>query len=181
MTAEPRYLPPLPAPDAPGGHAHSLTGPVAVRVFPGRPEQTPHVRRWTRALLAPGPADLDAAEVIVSEIFANAVLHTRSGQPGGLAAVAVTADSAVHVHDQGNAGHIPPCGLPLAIPGRLRENGRGLVLVTALSRAWGFTPAGQCCAAGPGDPAPAARGGCVWAYLPPASCPRSSSALFGEP
>lgn len=51
------------------------------------------------------------------------------------------------------------------------ENGRGLVLVTALSEAWGFTPADQCRAGGPGDPAPAAHGGCVWA------CPEQHSVV----
>lgn len=146
----------------PGKDAVSPAGPVAVRVFPGIPEQTPLVRRWTRALLAAGSADLDCAEVIVSEMYSNAVLHTKSGDSGGLVAVAVTASGVIHVHDQGS-GEVPPRGLPLAVPGRLREHGRGLVLVTALSQAWGFTPADQCRAGGPGDPAPGAHGGCVWA------------------
>lgn len=147
----------------PDGSTVSPSWPVAARVFRGVPEQTPHVRRWVRTRLAAGPADLSAADLIVSEAFTNAVLHTRSGELGGLVTVAVTAGGTIHVHDQGSAEPVPANGLPPRVPGRLREHGRGLLLVNAMSDAWGFTPGWQCAAGGPGDPAPGADGGCVWA------------------
>lgn len=160
----------------PDGSAVSPAWPVAARVFHGVPEQAPGVRRWVRTLLAAGEADLDGAEVIVSEMFGNAVLHTRSGNQGGLVTVAVTAGGTIHVHDQGPAEPVQSGGLRPELPGRLREHGRGLVLVTALSQAWGFTPAWRCAAGGPGDPAPQAEGGCVWALPQAASAVQSAGA-----
>jgi hypothetical protein len=46
---------------------------------PGFPEEVSRARRWTRDILAGSPLAEDA-ELIVSELSANAVLHTASGQ-----------------------------------------------------------------------------------------------------
>ena len=92
------------------GPARVLTGgaaPTAVRVFPGLPEQAARARRWVRALASgAGGPDPDGLDLVVTELFANAILHTRSGEPGGKVTIAVTADGVVHVHDYGAEG---PC------------------------------------------------------------------------
>jgi anti-sigma regulatory factor (Ser/Thr protein kinase) len=68
-------------------------GPAAVRVFPGEPGQAGEACRRVRALAAHlGGTDPGDLALIVTEPFANAVLHTRSGSAGGKVTVAVTAD-----------------------------------------------------------------------------------------
>lgn len=151
-----------------------------MRVFPGLPEQARLVRRWVLARLAGRPVDLEAAALIADELFANAVLHTASGDEGGVVTVAVTADSVIHVHDQGGQPS-PARELPLSGPAGLREGGQGRVLVTGLSSTCGLAPAGQCGAAGPGDPAPAAHGGCAWAIPLPSASDQDGTHLPQQP
>jgi serine/threonine-protein kinase RsbW len=144
--------------------------PVAVRVFPGQASQSSPVRRWVRALATAAGLPAGDAELMAGELFANAVRHTRSGTvAGGKVCVAVTADGAVHVHDQGDGTGRPCARMAAVVPGndRLPVNGRGLMLVAALCAAWGYLPASQCPAACPDDPA-ADSGCCVWFRLPPA-------------
>jgi anti-sigma regulatory factor (Ser/Thr protein kinase) len=150
-----------------------MTGmvPVAVRVFPGQPSQSRQVRHWVSALITAAGLSVADAELAAGELFANAIRHTRSGiQPGGKVTVAVTADGAVHVHDQGDGTGAPGTRMTALVPGndRLPVNGRGLLIVAALSATWGYLPASQCPAAGPDDPA-APSGCCVWFRLPPAA------------
>jgi anti-sigma regulatory factor (Ser/Thr protein kinase) len=140
-------------------------GPVAVRVFPGLAAQVPHARRWVRALASrpgrePGRTDLvDDLELIAAELFANAVLHTRSGGGGGTVTVAVTADWVIHVHDQGAGG---PCPGLLAVGGGVRDDfGRGLQIVMAISGGLAHLPAAWCPVGGPDDPAIGAGGCCT--------------------
>jgi anti-sigma regulatory factor (Ser/Thr protein kinase) len=148
------------------GDVPVLTGgasPVAVRVFPGLAEQTAEARRWVRAL-APHRGGLDPGDValIVTELFANAVLHTRSGQVGGKVTVAITADGVIHVHDYGTAGPCP--GLTARPPtnGNPREDfGHGLEIAAALSTGLAHLPAAWCPAAGPDDPAVGVGGCCT--------------------
>jgi anti-sigma regulatory factor (Ser/Thr protein kinase) len=161
--------------------------PVAVRVFPGQAEQAPHARRWVRALaLAANSGAADDAELVLAELFTNAVLHTASGTRGGTVTVAVTADGVIHVHDLGMTGGLPCPGLTRPRPprdGHLRESGQGLLLVAAMSTGWVHLPAARCPAAGPGDTA-AAGGCCTWchpaAWLPrQAPCTASASRSAG--
>jgi anti-sigma regulatory factor (Ser/Thr protein kinase) len=134
-------------------------------MFPGQPAQARGARRWVRALAsAAGITDPGDAELITAELFANAVLHTRSGGAGGLVVVAVTADGVIHVHDYGTAGPCP--GLSAAPAGGPGESGRGLEIVAALSGGLAHLPAAWCPAAGPGDPAVRA-GGCCTCCRPP--------------
>lgn len=161
-----------------------MTGPVAVRVFPGQADQAAEARRWVRALACEaGTLAADDAALVLTELFANAILHTRSGDEGGTVTVAVTADGVIHVHDLGSTGQ-PPCpSLATTAPAGLRLlelTGRGVPIVAALCPAPRAMPAAQCAVAGPGDPAAHAGGCCVschpqsWPVAPRASTVRAS-------
>jgi hypothetical protein len=101
-------------------------------------------------------------ELVTSELFANAVLHTRSGGAGGKVTVAVTADGVIHVHDYGTAGPCPGLAAQPSANGNLREDcGRGLEIVAALSAGMAHLPAAWCPVADPDDPAVAAGGCCT--------------------
>ncbi len=57
------------------------------RIFPGRPDQVTHVRKFVGRVLDGNPVTDDVV-FLVSELATNAVLHTASGQ-GGTFAVAI--------------------------------------------------------------------------------------------
>ena len=103
-------------------------------VLPGRPEAAAGARDFARKALAGYPA-ADDAVLALSELVSNAVLHSKSGRPGGTLEVRLTVTAAsvlAEVLDEG------PLGVP-AVTSRetFAERGRGLVLVEALTRAWG--------------------------------------------
>ncbi|MGP3951598.1 ATP-binding protein [Streptomyces sp. 7N604] len=83
---------------------------------------------------------LDGAELVISELFTNAVCHTDSDTIGCELQL-VGALLTVEVVDEGWASTAPHPG-----PGDLDgEGGRGLLLVDALSEAWGVRPAAGGC------------------------------------
>ncbi|MBB5936643.1 ATP-binding protein [Streptomyces zagrosensis] len=96
----------------------------------------------------------DDAQLVVSELFTNAVRHTSSEKVR--CELRVYPDRLrVEVADQG-------CGLAAlrACEGSWeQEGGRGLMLVEALSDSWGVRPR------------EGGRGRAVWAYLPTAGLP----------
>lgn len=149
-----------------------LTGgaaPMAVRVFPGLPEQAAHARRWVRALASgPGGPDPDGLDLVVTELFANAILHTRSGEPGGKVTIAVTADDVIHIHDYGTGAACPGLAGRLSAGGDQHESGRGLAIVAALSAGPVHLPAAWCPAAWPGDPSIENSGCCTCCRPAPA-------------
>ncbi|MFD0772457.1 ATP-binding protein, partial [Streptomonospora algeriensis] len=75
------------------------------RGFSGEPGHCPCARDLVRTALRDRPQLVDDAELVVSELFANACRHTRSGEPGGTLAVSVSALATglavVSVTDQG--------------------------------------------------------------------------------
>jgi anti-sigma regulatory factor (Ser/Thr protein kinase) len=156
---------------------NDAASPAAVRVFPGQADQVPHARRWVRDLaLAASAGAADEAELVLAELFTNAVLHTASGTQGGTVTVAVTADGVIHVHDLGMTGTAPCPGLPgpaRPADGRLPECGRGLLIVAALSTGCVHLPAARCPVAGPGDTAAQAVGCCTRCH-PAAWLPRQA-------
>jgi anti-sigma regulatory factor (Ser/Thr protein kinase) len=103
-------------------------------VLPGRPEAAPAAREFARKALAGCPA-ADEAITALNEMVTNAVQHSRSGLPGGSLEVRLTVTDAsvlAEVLDEGPLGPPPP-----ALRDTFAERGRGLVLVDALTRAWG--------------------------------------------
>ncbi|KOX10699.1 hypothetical protein ADL05_24530 [Nocardiopsis sp. NRRL B-16309] len=80
---------------------------------------------------------IDVLELIASELVTNAVVHTRSHLPLVLALLREHDGTVgVAVRDHGSDdGTAPALGRATDV-----EHGRGLVLVDALSRAWGARP-----------------------------------------
>lgn len=103
--------------------------------FPGREDQPRLVRRELAGVLREHP-DLDDILLAASELCSNAVVHTRSGDPGGTFAVAVTAigkeSLMVAVSDEG-ASASPR----LLAPKPTQTHFRGLQVVEGLSLKYG--------------------------------------------
>ncbi len=120
-----------------------------LRVFAGVPAQVAEVRRFVACLLEGCPAR-DALVSCASELSANAVIHTASGdggfftvevacRRGGVARVSVTdaggptePAAGLPVNDEtsdGDVGDLPVCGL-------------GLALVAEAASRWGYSNAG---------------------------------------
>ncbi|MEW2254106.1 ATP-binding protein [Streptomyces sp. NPDC047869] len=98
---------------------------------PGFPEEVSRARRWTRDILCGSPL-ADDAELIVSELSANAILHTASGREYGSfhLAVAVSAQVvAVSVTDDGGTGTAPK----VEHQDQDAEHGRGLGMVSVIA------------------------------------------------
>jgi serine/threonine-protein kinase RsbW len=107
--------------------ALSATG----RVFPGEAGQVREARRFLAGLLDGCPAGDDAL-LCVSELATNAVLHSRSGGPGGRFTVIAAVRAGrlrVGVTDEGGAwGQERDGG---------GQSGRGLLIVGQLASRWG--------------------------------------------
>ncbi|MBO7939053.1 ATP-binding protein [Streptomyces sp. S9] len=98
---------------------------------PGFPEEVSRARRWTRDILHGSPL-ADDAELIVSELSANAILHTASGRESGSfhLTVAVSAQVvALSVTDDGGTGTAPK----IEYQNHDAEHGRGLGMVSTLA------------------------------------------------
>ena len=108
---------------------------VAVRTFAGLPGQVARARRWLKVLLRDFSA-ADDALLVLTELAANAVLHSNSGLPRGLFTVRVTITPGIvrlEVADQGGPWRAHP----------VRQDGdpncgRGLTIIAALASSWGL-------------------------------------------
>ena len=106
------------------------------RVFPGRHDQVARARAFVRAVLGPVPV-LDEAVLLVSELCANALLHTASGHGG-------TFEVAIYPRPFSVRVEVRDCGAAQA-PGirqpadTCAEDGRGLGLVELLADRWGHS------------------------------------------
>ncbi|MFF8994083.1 ATP-binding protein [Streptomyces sp. NPDC014983] len=112
---------------------HEYTSKVGVWGLscPGFPEEIGRARRFTRDILHGSPL-AEAAELIVSELSTNAILHTASGQHCGTfhLALAVTPQAvALSVTDDGGTNAAPK----IEHQDQDAEHGRGLSMVTALA------------------------------------------------
>ncbi|MEV0622392.1 ATP-binding protein [Nonomuraea sp. NPDC050404] len=105
--------------------------------LPGVATSVPVARHCVRAVLAGAGCSAGDVLLVVSELVANAVKHTRSGRPGGRVEIrlAQVADGliGVEVIDEGSPTVPFPCE-----PVDGKESGRGLDLVDALAGMWGF-------------------------------------------
>jgi anti-sigma regulatory factor (Ser/Thr protein kinase) len=105
--------------------------------FPGITAWVSLARRWVAdALMVAGHQDMDGIRLVTSELVGNAVVHTRSGQPGGLVTVKVVEVgdtlARIEVIDEGAA--------TVACPRRSGDDecgGRGLWIVQRSSICWG--------------------------------------------
>ncbi|MEE1749263.1 ATP-binding protein [Streptomyces sp. JV184] len=108
----------IPVPGTPAGAASA------------RRQIAEEIRDWGAAL---GPALLDAAVLVASELITNAVRHAHKGP---ITAGADLSDEALRIAVIDTSFDIPEVGLPDAE----EENGRGLFLVAALADRHGFDP-----------------------------------------
>lgn len=117
---------------SPPGVAAPCTGPHE-QVFPADASQVAAARAFLAALLAGGPA-ADEAVLCLSELATNAIVHSRSREPGGAFSVRVHLDGQrlrVEVGDQGGPWHSP------ARASTEQQNGWGLLIVGQLAARWG--------------------------------------------
>ncbi|MFI1965838.1 ATP-binding protein [Streptomyces pathocidini] len=112
-------------------HEYTSTARVWGLTCPGFPEEVSRARRWTRDILRGSPLAEDA-ELIVSELSANAILHTASGEACGSFHLALAVSPqvvALSVTDAGGTSTAPKAGHP----DRDAVHGRGLGMVSALA------------------------------------------------
>lgn len=112
-------------------HEYTSTARVWGLTCPGFPEEVSRARRWTRDILRGSPLAEDA-ELIVSELSANAILHTASGLESGRFRLVLAVSPQVivlSVTDDGGAATAPK----VEDQDQDAEHGRGLGLVSALA------------------------------------------------
>ncbi|GGM61755.1 hypothetical protein GCM10010106_04720 [Thermopolyspora flexuosa] len=105
------------------------------RIFSADRATVGEARRWLRLVLDGHPR-LDDAVLLLSEVFTNAVVHTRSGR----VEVTVLPDEdgtvTIQVADQGSETFPFACG---CVRDTLAESGRGIDLIRSQAQRWGFT------------------------------------------
>ncbi|GAA2534419.1 hypothetical protein GCM10010423_33450 [Streptomyces levis] len=112
-------------------HEYTSTTRVWGLSCPGFPEEVSRARRWTRDILRGSPL-ADDAELIVSELSANAILHTASGSQSGSFHLALAVSPqvvALSVTDEGGTGTAPK----VERQDDQAEHGRGLGMVSAIA------------------------------------------------
>ena len=110
--------------------------------IPGLPENVRTARKFVARTLGAGHSCTDIAVLLASELIANSLRHSRSGDCGHITIhlIAIPGGIRVEVADQGGAS------APALRPARSREpdlaelaeNGRGLELVDALAARWDY-------------------------------------------
>ena len=103
---------------------------MTVLTLPGLPESAAAARALTAQCLAGSPAAEDAV-LCVDELFANAVLHSASGLPGGEVTVVVSIAGGTARIDVIDEGPLPPGACPS------RGLGQGMVIVSRLADVFG--------------------------------------------
>ena len=120
---------------ATGPHTDAVT---ARHTFTGVPASVTKARAWAKDRLTVQGVDVPMdLPLVLTELVANAVRHTRSGDPGGTFVVrlSVRPDRVrVEVRDNGPRGHRTPTALAWS---PTAESGRGLAIVNAFADSWG--------------------------------------------
>jgi anti-sigma regulatory factor (Ser/Thr protein kinase) len=117
---------------------HPRVGPrgrPARRALRGQRDQVACARDFVRAVLGSAPV-VDEAVLLVSELCANALLHTASGDGGAFEAAFYLGSSSarIEVRDEGSAQ--APAARRV---GAYAQAGRGLGLVELLADRWGHS------------------------------------------
>jgi anti-sigma regulatory factor (Ser/Thr protein kinase) len=125
--------------DGSGPGSRQRTAILGSLTIPGRPEEVAVARAFIAGLLPAGgkgrAVDPEAATLLTSELVTNAILHTRSGAPGGTVTVVVVdvPDGVlVEVIDDGSPT------APVVKGDLLATDGHGLFLVQQLTAQWGY-------------------------------------------
>jgi serine/threonine-protein kinase RsbW len=107
--------------------------------YPGRPEHVRQVRADALGLLA-GCAAADEVILCLSELAANAVLHSDSRRPGGTFTIRVESFPGAYIRIE-----VKDDGGPWLVPAPDPGSGRGLDIVRVLAAEWGVatSPAGR--------------------------------------
>jgi serine/threonine-protein kinase RsbW len=101
------------------------------RVFPAVPAQVREARQFLSVILDGRPV-ADDSILCLSELVTNATVHSRSREADGHFSVRV------HLHGCRLRVEVSDQGGPWAQPAQTDEsNGRGLLIVDQLARAWG--------------------------------------------
>lgn len=109
--------------------------------LPGVERSVRRVRGFVRETLGPDHPALEDVVTCASEAVTNAIMHTDSGQGGGMVAVTLLRDGpelVLEVSDEGAGGARPgfrddPEGI----------HGRGMLIITALALKWTVRPDGD--------------------------------------
>lgn len=108
-------------------------------VLPGTPESVRAARRMVRQVLGDEHPAAETVQLVVSELVTNAIVHSKSGAPGGTVTVALCPGPGgllVQVRDDGGPSE-PRLASAAADPRNGAEHGYGLLLVDALADRWG--------------------------------------------
>ena len=117
----------------PGNQAATL----AQLWFPGQASAVGQARRFVASVVGEDFPALDDLLVLVSEVAANAVRHSASGDGGAFEVAVWVNEGAVHVEvgDQGGASE--PRLTDDGVSADALTGGRGLRIVDALAAKWG--------------------------------------------
>jgi anti-sigma regulatory factor (Ser/Thr protein kinase) len=132
-------------PAAPGGASAGRAAAPAATVLgilrlAGQRRNVSLARAFVASRLGAGHPCLDEAVLLCSELVTNAVLHTGSGQPGGVVMVTLldVGDGVqLEVTDEGSAA------VPVVRDEVFASDGHGLFLVEQLAAGWGYRRDGQ--------------------------------------
>jgi anti-sigma regulatory factor (Ser/Thr protein kinase) len=131
MTAAHRQIGPVPDLATP-----AATRAPMLRVLPGTPQSVGAARQIARQLLGDQHPATETAELLISELVTNSVMHSKSGAPGGSVTIALCSGPAgilIQVRDDGG----PSEPRVAALSGDGAEHGYGLLLVDVLAERWG--------------------------------------------
>jgi serine/threonine-protein kinase RsbW len=119
--------------------AASLDLGATAATYPGRPEHVRQVRADLWSLLDRCPV-ADDVILCVSELAANAVLHSDSRRPGGTFTVRIDSCPGAYIRIE-----VDDDGGPWLAPAADSHSGRGLGIIRVLAAEWGVatSPAGR--------------------------------------
>jgi serine/threonine-protein kinase RsbW len=119
--------------------AASIDLHASAATYPGRPEHVRQVRADVWSLLDGCPA-ADEVILCLSELAANAVLHSDSRRPGGTFTVRLESCPGAYIRIE-----VEDDGGPWLTPAPDPHSGRGLDIIHGLAAEWGVatSPAGR--------------------------------------